>query len=388
MKKFFGHIYLFLALLLISLVAVPWNDFSVWGISFSFLSTLTDLEFYIKFGILGFIFICSLIFLFISNKEYKHDEKVSRISALATLVPLMAFTIAFVLHLAYMIYTDTDLGLGIGISNPYSLYIIGAIAFVLLLLILSGVFIKSFKKAKNGGRIGYFIVFLFLAIASAAGAYYFRFYQAVDYQGMSSKYMALVVPITLIFYLICLIVIKRKETYDEDFYESEETIDEIMLSEGDVISSKTSKVEGQQDLYQEVDVDPEFSKQRKQRNKPNSIEYYIDKPKMFKPLNPTFDKLVTHVREFPDVISKLDDEKITFYVSRRPFLVLMNYGDYYRMAFRYELEEGIRLIIKYPTISKNKSTRDELWFKANNYGDLPKEIVYKIVKHAYDVVAR
>ncbi|MGM0495298.1 MAG: hypothetical protein ACQERX_01365, partial [Bacillota bacterium] len=125
-----------------------------------------------------------------------------------------------------------------------------------------------------------------------------------------------------------------------------------------------------------------------QRNKPNSIEYYIEKPKMFKPLNPSFDKLVSHIREMPDVITKVDDEKITFYVNRRPFLVLMNFGDYYRLAFRYGLEEGIRMIIKYPTISKNKSTRDELWFKANNYGDLPKDVVYKIVKNAYDEVAK
>ncbi|MBN2696795.1 MAG: hypothetical protein JXR38_04580, partial [Bacilli bacterium] len=68
------------------------------------------------------------------------------------------------------------------------------------------------------------------------------------------------------------------------------------------------------------------------------------------------------------------------------FLVLMNLGNYYRMAFKYDLEKGIRLIIKYPTISKNKSSRDELWFKANNYGDLPKEVVYQIVKSAYDNV--
>ena len=107
---------------------------------------------------------------------------------------------------------------------------------------------------------------------------------------------------------------------------------------------------------------------------------------MFKPLDPAFDQLVAHVRELPNVVTKLADERITFYVDRKPFLVLMNFGNYYRMAFRSELEKGIRLIIKYPTISKNKGTKDNLWFKANNYGDLPKDVIYDIVKTAYDNV--
>jgi len=198
----------------------------------------------------------------------------------------------------------------------------------------------------------------------------------------------LIVPLFLVLYIIHLIIVSKKATISAmDQYTEEEQLDEIILTENAEIVAKTNKANLNEELYQEVKVDPEFSKQNKQRSKPNSIEYYIEKPKMFKPLNPTFDKLVSHVREFPDVISKLEEDKITFYVARRPFLVLMNYGDYYRLAFRYELEEGIRLIIKYPTISKNKSTREELWFKANNYGDLPKEVIYKIVKNAYDVVA-
>jgi hypothetical protein len=65
----------------------------------------------------------------------------------------------------------------------------------------------------------------------------------------------------------------------------------------------------------------------------------------------------------------------------------MNYGNYYRIAFRSELEKGIRLIIKYPTISKNKAAKDDIWFKANNYGDLPKEVIYDICKSAYDSVS-
>ena len=157
-----------------------------------------------------------------------------------------------------------------------------------------------------------------------------------------------------------------------------------------IVSHSQTIVSGEQNLdptnmiYEDVTVDPEFTKTNPSSNQPNSIEYYIEKPKMFKPLDPTFDQLVAYVRELPQVVTKLDDDRITFYVDRKPFLVLMNFGNYYRLAFKYELEKGIRLIIKYPTISKNKSTRDELWFKANNYGDIPKEVVYQVVKTSYD----
>lgn len=156
-----------------------------------------------------------------------------------------------------------------------------------------------------------------------------------------------------------------------------------------IVSKEQPIVSGNENLdptsivFQDVNIDPEFSKMSNQANQANSIEYYIEKPKMFKPLNPSFDEIVSYVRELPQVVTKLDDDKITFYVDRKPFLVLMNFGNYYRMAFKYDLEQGIRLIIKYPTISKNKSTKDELWFKANNYGDIPKEVIYSILKTAH-----
>ncbi|MDY0138686.1 MAG: hypothetical protein RBR50_03210, partial [Candidatus Izemoplasmatales bacterium] len=157
----------------------------------------------------------------------------------------------------------------------------------------------------------------------------------------------------------------------------------VIVSKQQTIVSGEGNLDPTEMVFQDVTVDPEFAKTSNQDNKPNSIEYYIEKPKMFKPLEPTFDELVSYVRELPQVVTKLDDDRITFYVDRKPFLVLMNYGNYYRMAFKYDLEQGIRLIIKYPTISKNKSTKDELWFKANNYGDIPKEVIYNIVKTAH-----
>ena len=160
----------------------------------------------------------------------------------------------------------------------------------------------------------------------------------------------------------------------------------MIVSNQQTIVSSESNIDPTNMIYEDVSVDPEFTKTTAPANQPNSIEYYIEKPKMFKPLDPTFDELVAYVRELPHVVTKLDDDRITFYIDRKPFLVLMNFGNYYRMAFKYDLEKGIRLIIKYPTISKNKSTRDELWFKANNYGDIPKEVIYQIVKYSYDNV--
>lgn len=392
MKKFFGNIYIFIAVLLTAIVAVPFNDFSVWGINYAFLDQFTENEFILKAFVFGFILIFGFIFLLVANREYKKNNKPSFVSTIAVSVPFLLYALSFASYLTYLIYTDTDLSLGIGTSNMNSIYLIAGGAFILLLFIFIHVFIASFRKRANKGRVIYFFFFAVLAAGIGYLAYYFRSNVAVDYAGMSAKYMILYVPLILVLYIIHIMIVRKKSVSESlDSYqveEDDESISDIILSRDGDISSRSSNMPPSEDLYQEVKVDPEFSKENKLRNKPNSIEYYIEKPKMFKALNPTFDKLVNHVREFPDVITKQDEEKITFYVSRRPFLVLMNYGDYYRLAFRYELEEGIRLIIKYPTISKNKSTREELWFKANNYGDLPKELIYKIVKNAYDTVAK
>jgi len=370
-------------------VAIPWNNFNVWGLQLSFLTTLRNNEFKIKLGIFVFLFIFSLIFLLISNKEFKKDGKVSRLSAYAATVPIIGFCVGFLTHLTYMVYTDTNLDLGIGISNMNSIYLLVGAGLILFSLIFSHFFIRSFRKVRKGVRVFYFILFSLFAGVFGALAYAYKTYRADDYFGMSAKYLALIIPLVLVIYIIHIIVVlKHNESHEFETYDDQDNLDNLVISDSGEITSQGSRIQPNENLYQAVKVDPEFSKHNKQRSKPNSIEYYIEKPKMFKPLNPTFDKLVQHVKEFPDVITKMDEEKITFYVSRLPFLVLMNYGDYYRIAFRYELEEGIRLIIKYPTISKNKSTREELWFKANNYGDLPKEIIYKIVKNAYDLVSR
>lgn len=390
MKKFFGSLYVFFAVILVSLVAVPWNDFSVWGLTIDFLSTLTEYEFYIKLGILGFIFVFGFMGLLITNHHFKKNGKVAKVSSIAASSLFILYGVSFLAYLSYLIYTDAELQtLGIGISNERSIMLIASAGLLVFALIFSHLFIKSFRLVGNLGRFAFFFLFFLFAAISAGAAFYYYEYYAVDYANMSAKYMVVYVPVVLVFYLIHVIILKRKSKPVKEEFETDEDfqeLDEIILTDNHEIVTKSQKVNLNEEVYQEVKVDPEFAKQNKLRSKPNSIEYYIEKPKMFKPLNPTFDKLVDHIRELPDVIAKVEEEKITFYVARRPFMVLMNYGDYYRMAFRYELEEGIRLIIKYPTISKNKSTRDELWFKANNYGDLPKEVIYKIVKDSYNVV--
>jgi len=207
------------------------------------------------------------------------------------------------------------------------------------------------------------------------------------------------VPLILLLFFIYLIVSARtsKNLETQSDLENELAVSNktknknIPTEKGSMIISKEQPIVSSSDdvdptniVFQDVQVDPEFSKMSNQANQANSIEYYIEKPKMFKPLSPSFDELVAYVRELPQVVTKLDDDRITFYVDRKPFLVLMNFGNYYRMAFKYDLEQGIRLIIKYPTISKNKSTKEELWFKANNYGDIPKEVIFNIVKTAYN----
>lgn len=389
MKKFFGNLYIFIAVLVVSLAALPWNDFTVWGLDFSFLSILTDNEPILKVGIVGFLFVFSFIFLLVSNHDYKKEGQVSNVASFAAAFPLLAVGVAYLFNLTFLIYSETDLSLGFNMDNLNALLFIGAGGASLMLILFSHLFLRSFKLVGNFGRFAYTLMFLFMAVAIGVVNYYYLDYQMANYAGLDGTYMAIVVPFALVVYIVHIIIVHKKgeKDVDEDLMYEEE-LDEVVLGENGLITSKATKLDGSQEIYQEVAVDPEFSRQKNQRSKPNSIEYYIDKPKMFKALNPTFDKLVTHVRDFPDVIAKSDEERITFYVARRPFLVLMNYGDYYRLIFRHELEDGIRLIIKYPTISKNKSSRDELWFKANNYGDLPKELIYKIVKSAYDLIAR
>ena len=422
MKKFLGTFFVLIIVLLVSLVAVPWNDFSQWAVA---IPIITDNEMFLKAGIFGLAFVFSIIFLFVANSEYNNYGHVSVNTARAAFLPLYLYAISILIYGAsinYFIYIQDWIASGTP-STTY-LLIIGLFAFFIINLIGYGhIFGSNFRKETNGKRIMNYILLVEMAIASAGLTYWYYTYRLVNYNysSFNSFYFAGAAALGILLYILH-IIFSAKKSSDESMEEQlEQEIDEmqspvskpqrldnqekpkrkkdqkheVVTAQRDkkktmIVSNQQTIVSGESNfdptnmIYENVAVDPEFNKTTP--SSPNSIEYYIEKPKMFKPVDPSFDQLVAYVREMPQVVTKLDEDRITFYVDRKPFLVLMNYGNYYRMAFKYDLEKGIRLIIKYPTISKNKSTREELWFKANNYGDIPKEVIYQIVKYSYDSV--
>ena len=416
MKKFFANLVIFLSVLLITVVAIPWNNLGQWGLNISFLG---DNELMIKGGIGAFLFILGLVFLIVSIREYNYDNEITQETANAAFLPMWLFSVAATAYatilVAFLYTRDT--------ANQTALIYLGGLGFLELNILGFGHLLSSgFKIRKNFSRIMIFVFLFEILLISGGAAYYVRTYIITSYATMYTYNYLLVGAVTFGFYILHLIIlaIKKNKVSEEELlqvdYEpaakqaqqqvqqqqqqqqpalskkaakklQEAPVDSrktLIVSKGETIQSKGNDMDPTNMLYEDINVDPEFSQTSNQARQINSIDYYIEKPKMFKPLEPTFDLLVEYVRELPNVVTKIADEKITFYLDRNPFLVLINYGNYYRMAFKYELEKGIRLIIKYPTISKNKSTKDDLWFKANNYGDLPKEVIYQIVKSSYD----
>ncbi len=412
MKKFFGNFLIFISVLLVSLAAVPWNDPAQWGLS---LPILTTYEMYIKGGIGVLTILIGIIYLIITNSESTNLGYVNQNSARAAYLPVYIFSIAILVYgglLNYYIYLQN--------SSTTNLLVLGFFGVIALSLIAFGHLLGSnFQMESNGKRIAHFILLIEIALLSAGLTYWFYTYKLTNYASFGTYYLALIAAGGILFYIIHIVIASVHSKRSEEIEELEEEMAEqsedkpkpekkatkkvtneptkkqvatkdgkrtMIVSNQQTIVSSESNIDPTNMIYEDVHVDPEFTKTTAPTNQPNSIEYYIEKPKMFKPLDPTFDELVQSVREMPNVVTKLDDDRITFYVDRKPFLVLMNFGNYYRMAFKYDLEKGIRLIIKYPTISKNKSTRDELWFKANNYGDIPKDVIYQIIKYSYNNV--
>jgi len=414
LKKFFANFVFVISLLLISLVAIPWNNLSLWwGLNIPIIS---DNENYIKAGIGVLMLIFGLIFLLVANKEKNETGSVARLTAEASILPMLMFAVAAAL------YATTIL---------FFIYVLDQTLVKLLFVIAGGVVIANYvgfghmlitgyKRQSNVGRVMMFVFLVEIMLISAGVGYYVKTFMisGANYAGMNTFYFAADLIVAIALWIVHVIIMKKRTTQlsDEMAMESElglaqpeqqvmqdsflpkkiskkdrakkaEPMEEkkrVVVSKEQPIVSTGEKIDPTNVLLEEVEVDPEFSKTTNQQKQVSSIDYYIEKPKMFKPLEPTFDKLVEYVRELPQVVTVVADEKITFYVDRNPFLVLINYGNYYRMAFKHELEKGIRLIIKYPTIAKNKSTKDDLWFKVNNYGDLPSDVIYQIVKASYD----
>ncbi|MFA7076238.1 MAG: hypothetical protein WC152_06165 [Candidatus Izemoplasmatales bacterium] len=399
MKKFLSQVLLLFSVILVSLVAVPWNRISQWGFNVSY---LTNNELMIKGIIGGFTIVLCILFLFVANRQYRDNGFIKNSTRNLAVIPIFGYAVASISYTAYLAYS---IYVGYITSTAQLIFFLGSIGIIISLFIFAYVLIVQYRNVKAIGRVFISIILIEIAIGSAALSYIHLIYRVKDnYSAISTRYMILVVPLFLLIYVIYMIFsskFERKIIDDNNTGKSEsgnfknkgknqtpkaqeqERQTMIVSKEQTIISAK-EELDPTSIVFEDVQVDPEFSKVSNQANQANSIEYYIEKPKMFKPLSPSFDELVSYVRELPQVVTKLDDDKITFYVDRKPFLVLMNFGNYYRIAFKYDLEQGIRLIIKYPTISKNKSTKDELWFKANNYGDIPKEVIYSIVKTAHN----
>ncbi len=397
MKKFLSNVLLLISVLLVSLVAVPWNKIDQWGFELAF---LTENELMIKAIIGGFTILLGVIFFFVSNNQFKKNGIVENHTRNLAVIPLFGYALASMSYTAYLAYSIYVSAIP---STAQLLLFVGTLGIILSLFVVGYLLVVEYKRVKNLGRLFRTMILSEIAIGTAAFAYLNLVYRVQDrYSSISTKYMIFMIPLFLVLYILYLILsakteknVEKEENLEKEIKENKKIKDKSVPSTVDtgkktmIVSKEQAILTGQESIdptsvvFQDVSVDPEFSKMTNQANQANSIEYYIEKPKMFKPLTPSFDELVAYVRELPQVVTKLDEDRITFYVDRKPFLVLMNFGNYYRLAFKYDLEQGIRLIIKYPTISKNKSTKDELWFKANNYGDIPKEVIYSIVKTAH-----
>jgi hypothetical protein len=422
-KKFLANLFLFLSVLLNAAVIVPLNErtFSEWNLSYPI---ITDNELYIKAGIAGLMFVFALIFFIVSLGDQRNYGEVKRSVSQAAIVPMWLYGVSIIgyaglLQMYRYLYitgehTTPNLillgGIGVGLLNAIAIY-----------HLVSGNF-------RRGGALKKIFLWIFTLEILLAGGYagylMLQKFPTADYQDLNFKLYVAIAAAYLVFYVLHLIfqaAAGKRELADaeeipasvqEQAAPTEHPAPErkpapakfskkdlkkavpeapknrtIIVDKNQQILSESEKtVDPTSMLFEEVEVDPEFNRTANLDKQVSSIEYYIEKPKMFKPLDPTFDQLVAYVRELPNTVTKLAEDRITFYLDRKPFLVLMNFGNYYRMAFRSELEKGIRMIIKYPTISKNKGTKEDLWFKANNYGDLPKEIVYDIVKSAFDNV--
>lgn len=392
MKKTLSYIFLSIIILLVTIVSVPFNNLNQWGINLPVF--LSDYELYLKGGIAVVTIIFAIIFLIVANKQQKADGDVKLSTRNMAVLPAYVYSLAtmsstvFISYHLYKWFENTQTQL---------IVLLGAAAIVLVIFFMGYFLISEFKKTNNTGRVFRTITNILLVIATSGIAYFNLNYRvSTYYPQIPTKFTLLFVPLFFILYLAYVIMSNRynKQQAEEASLENDvvqaKKDKNIQYDEKSIIVPKQEKITSHREdldptkiIYADVPVDPEFSRMISNSNQATSIEYYIEKPKLFKPLDPTFDELVDYVRELPQVVTKLDEERITFYVERVPFLVLMNYGNYYRMAFKYDLEQGIRLIIKYPTISKNKATKDELWFKANNYGDIPKEVIYQIVKNSH-----
>lgn len=436
MKKFFAHLLLIVSALAAGLVATPFQSIASWVPSLQpILDQIAPLTLYIKGGLGGVMILGSLIFLFVVFYEVKNYGQANGVTAMAAFLPPLMFGFGALLYTFPLAFQMTwEAGFNLFRRLP-----IVAIPLALVnIIILGHYFAKQFRIRKNCTRVLLYFVAIQIALVGGFVSYLLYYYRWPNTTiTINLSFYAFIAPLFLVLYFIYAIIaaarkgkvsaeevslepevkeIKQhskeiKKAKEEKVQKQEKHVEEKKLTKSEqkqlakqqqvqqkdgkktlIVSKQQTIISSEHDvdptnlLYEDVNIDPEFNKTNNLDKQISTIDYYIEKPKLTKPLDPQFDELVQYIRDLPSVVTKLADEKITFYVDRKPFMVLMNFGNYYRMVFRADLEKGIRLIIKYPTISKNKAAKEDLWFKANNYGDLPREIVFDIAKSAYDNV--
>ncbi|MDD3123194.1 MAG: hypothetical protein PHC62_06775, partial [Candidatus Izemoplasmatales bacterium] len=161
MKKVIANVIIFFSLVLMALVAIPWNNLSQWSINLTFSS---DNELLIKAGAGGLLFLLSFIFLFISNHEYKKTGIISKSTAYAAFVPLWLFSVGAVIY--SLIISIFEYSLSNHASS--SLVILVSLSFFELNLVGFGHLLSTgFRTRKNLPRILIYIFLLEIALVSS-----------------------------------------------------------------------------------------------------------------------------------------------------------------------------------------------------------------------------
>ncbi|MCK5732256.1 MAG: hypothetical protein KAH13_04500, partial [Tenericutes bacterium] len=197
MKKFFSSFFVLVLVLLISIVAVPWNNLSQFGVA---IPIIEDNEIYIKGGVFALAFIFSLVYLIISNREYSNYGHVNANTSRAAFLPLYLFAIGILIFgsaLNYFIY----------LSNPTStnLLILAFFGFVVLNLIIYGhLFGKTFKKESNVKRVMHYILIFQIAAVSTGLTYWYYNFRILNlnYAGFDTLYFAGAAAFGILMYLV------------------------------------------------------------------------------------------------------------------------------------------------------------------------------------------
>ena len=223
MNKFFSSFFVFILVLLVSLVAVPWNDFSRWAVA---IPILENNEIYIKAGVLALAFIFSLVYLFISNREYNDYGHVNPNTARAAFIPMYAFTIGILIFGAsinYALYATTP--------NTTNLLIMAFFALIAVNLMIYGhIFGTNFRKESNSKRIAHFVLLFEMAAIASYLTYWFYTYKLIPsgiYTGFNFFYFAASAAFGILMYLIHIIFFTRNKSNSVE-EELENEIDEML----------------------------------------------------------------------------------------------------------------------------------------------------------------